>query len=238
MEVDGAGPGGGEPFEGAEPDGAGSFSAASDESRSTGTPLAEGPDSSMTGHSRRWIIGAGVVGIGAVIAGLVVAESHSSGAVSAGKGTATIGWNPVPGAGGITNGSVGPPQPFTGTINGVAVSGVSTTLLTSNSLGSVTKPLSEKNIPIFRWKGTYGGKPFDLREILFDDGSPFGVAGTYGDQSVKASISGPTMQNADDVHVPIDFQATIGEWKVSGTISGPLGGGGKQTARATFTVAN
>ena len=56
-----------------------------------------------------------------------------------------------------------------------------------NSLGS-DGPLSEKNVPIFRWKGTYGGKPFDLRVILFDDGSPFGVAGTFGDRSVNAVI--------------------------------------------------
>ena len=113
------------------------------------------------------------------------------------------------------------------------MSGVSTTLLTENS-GSPTNPYSET--PVFRWKGTYGGKPFDLRVILFDDGHPFGVAGTYGTETVKASVAVPTTQDTDQAHIPIDFQATIGLWKVSGVIGGPAGGNEKQTARATFTV--
>jgi hypothetical protein len=176
------------------------------------------------------IVGAAVVVV-LVILGVFVFFKVSA-AISAGSGTATITWTAAPGS---ENGSSNPPQPFTGTIGGHPVSGVSTFVFPSNP----TVPDALKNAQIFRYKGSFDGKSFAL------DGQIGGqtvntlvllITGTYDGQAVHAVLAPPSNPNLSNP--PIPFHGTIGKWKVKGIIRGPTGSGQKQTATATYTVSS
>jgi hypothetical protein len=191
-----------------------------------GAPVTD--DVAEKGHSRRYIIGAGVVGIGAVVAGLVIAESGTSSAIAAGKGTATITWIPAPGSGSTGDGGANPPQPFTGTINGIAVSGISTTTLTASGVESLgnSSIATRSKIQFFRWKGKFGGKPFDLSlSIQVQRGTgtvvvrfpQFKVTGTYAGEEVSAVVAPPSSASPM-TSAPIDFHGTAGDWQVSGVL--------------------
>jgi hypothetical protein len=175
------------------------------------------------------IVGAAVVVV-LVILGVFVFFKVSA-AISAGSGTATITWTAAPGS---ENGS-SPPQPFTGTIGGHPVSGVSTFVFPSHPTG----PDALKNAQIFRYKGSFDGKSFAL------DGQIGGqtvntlvllITGTYDGQAVHAVLAPPSNPNLSNP--PIPFHGTIGKWKVKGIIRGPTGSGQKQTATATYTVSS
>jgi hypothetical protein len=176
------------------------------------------------------IVGAAVVVV-LVILGVFVFFKVSA-AISAGSGTATITWTP---AQGDDNSETGPPQPFTGTIGGHSVSGVSTFVLPANPTG----PDPLRNVQIFHYKGSFDGKSFNLGGQI--GGKTINTAvllitGTYDGQAVHAVLSPPSSPNLSNP--PIPFHGTIGKWKVKGIISLPTGSGQKQTATATYTVSS
>jgi hypothetical protein len=184
---------------------------------------------------------AAVILVGVVIAGLLV-WSEAAAVISAGNGTATITWNPA--TGGST--SLGnPPQPFTGSINGNAVSGLATTSLSTNSPNPLLNPsAAPSEVQMFRYRGKFAGKPFDLGmyvKVPIKVSTAllsFVVKGTYNGQAVYAVVTPPpsTSPNGSGSS-QADFHGTIGQWRVSGAISSPTGTSQRQTATTTFTVS-
>jgi hypothetical protein len=173
------------------------------------------------------IVGAAVVVV-LVVLGVFVFFKVSA-AISAGSGTATLTWTPT-----LASGN-NPPQPFTGTIGGHSVSGVSTFVLPTNPTG----PDALRNAQVFHYKGSFDGKSFDLGGQI--GGQSINtvillITGTYDGQAVHAVLSPPS--NPSLSNPPIPFHGTIGKWKVKGIIRGPTGSGQKQTATATYTVSS
>jgi hypothetical protein len=192
-------------------------------------------------HRRSLIIGViGAVVFAALVIAAIFIVSATSAAISAGSGTATISWVSAPGSG-DTSGN--PPQSFSGTINGHSLSGVATLAIPagSNPLSDTTGP--PKDVQIFRYKGSFAGKPFDIGlfirlpvSAVSTSGEAFAIEGTYDGQAVHAVIgetANPSLSNP-----PIPFSGTIGKWRVLGFIHGSTGTGQKQTATATFTVSS
>src|ERR1700722_12876691 len=127
-----------------------------------GRSSGEGAGGAKQRRSRWLIVVAALVVVLIVVAGVVIVEARTSGAISTGTGTATFTWTSVS-SNGNTNAFNGdpqiPPQPFTGEINGIAVSGVSTAI--TKNLGSLVAPRTKaSNVEIFQVKGTFDGKPF------------------------------------------------------------------------------
>jgi hypothetical protein len=196
------------------------------------------------------VIGAVVV-IALVIVGILVFNMESA-ALSAGSGTATITWIRAPDNG---NSSSNPPQPFTGTIGGHAVSGVATfsgaaTITEPIENGSGSEIVSGRSgiatIPYFHYRGTLAGKAFDLGlsfGIPKSGGAglqltDFVISGTYDGNKVSATIEPPTKTSSiNQSSPPLPFHGTIGKWKVTGTIHLPSGTN-KQTATATYTLTS
>jgi hypothetical protein len=139
-----------------------------------------------------------------------------------------------------------PPQPFSGTIEGIPISGVATTPLTTISTPGQAK---SSTIKLFRWKGTLGGKPYDVglyAEYHRSTGTsePEGsfpgvtVSGTWGTEAVNGRIATPSAAEIKSGTGPVHFDGTIGGLKVSGTITRPTGNDTGQSGSATFTVSN
>jgi hypothetical protein len=186
------------------------------------------------------LVGA-VIAVGIVIAGLIV-WSEASTVISDGSGTAAISWmSPTGGYGSQGN----PPLSFSGTINGHSLNGIATNPLTSNG----TNPFlaaggTGKAVKVFRYKGTFAGKQFDLGVFINATHTslgpyvPFMIRGTYDGQAVTADVTAPI--NSIGTPPPFHFNGTIGKWKVTGTIRSVPGTSRKQmaTATATFTVSH
>lgn len=191
------------------------------------------PAAGPEGHHRSLIVGlvGAVVVVVLVVLGILVFFKVSA-AISAGSGTATLTWTPTLGSG---DSDTGPPQPFTGTIGGHPVSGVSTFVLPTNATG----PDALTNTQIFRYKGSFDGKSFNLGVRIGGqtiNTAVLVITGTYDGQAVHAVLSPPSNPNLNNP--PIPFHGTIGKWKVKGIIRGPTGSGQKQTATATYTVSS
>jgi hypothetical protein len=163
--------------------------------------------------------------------------SSSPNTISTGSGTATITWEPVSGN---STGYGNPPQPFTGTIDGLLLSGVTTT----------PKPNSATTIEFFRWKGTFAGEPFDVglfatyhpATSLSNPAARFPsikITGKWGSRAVNGHIVTPSAAQLKSGKGPYRFDGTVGEYKVSGSIPQPTGTGDrrKQTGTATFTIS-
>jgi hypothetical protein len=176
-----------------------------------------------------------LVGVGV---GIYMAAQAS--AIGPGSGTATISWQPV-GAGSVnsdTGGVNDQPQPFTGSIEGIGVSGTARFVIPGNA-----SALSESSIPLQRYTGSFDGKSFNLevtvslsRSGATSSTAPtdagFVVNGTWGSDNVHAVITAPTNTNSNTA----DFRGTIGQWKVTGTITGPANGATSK-GTASFTVS-
>jgi hypothetical protein len=162
--------------------------------------------------------------------------SSTPNTISTGTGTATITWEPVSGS---STGVGNPPQPFTGTIDGLLLSGVAT-----------TPKANSATIEFFRWKGTFAGKPFDVG--LFGTYHPvtshsnpaaifpsIKITGTWGSQAVNGHIVTPSAAQLKSGKGPLRFDGTVGEYKVSGSIPQPTSTGDrtKRTGTATFTIS-
>jgi hypothetical protein len=163
--------------------------------------------------------------------------SSTPNTISTGTGTATITWEPVSGS---STGFGNPPQPFTGTIDGLRLSGVATT----------PKANSATTIEFFRWKGTFAGKPFDVglfatyhpATSLSNPAARFPsikITGKWGSQAVNGHIVTPSAAQLKNGKGPLRFDGTVGEYKVSGSIPQPTGTGDrtKRTGTATFTIS-
>ena len=175
--------------------------------------------------------------------------------ISVGSGTATITWIPVSSdATGFGN----PPQPFTGTIDGLPLSGVATTpgvnsVVTpsgaSNHASSSNSGKIPSTIEFFRWKGTFAGKPFDvgLYATYHRSTNPIGpasfpsvkITGRWGPLAVNGHIVPPTAEQLKTGRGPVRFYGTVGRYNVSGSVPRPsgTGTGAKKTGRATFTIS-
>lgn len=202
-------------------------------------------DEVTTTHARRWVIGA-VAAVVAIV-GVVVAIllSSTSAGISTGSGTATITWTPVAGANPDTVGN--PPQPFTGTIDGITLAGIATTPLTTSNGKALTgsAQLSEN---IFRWKGTFGGKPFNVGVYLHYQPAtaatnPAGafssltVSGKWGNERVIGRVVTPSAAELKRGNAPLHFTGTVGDLNVSGMVLPPVGGQSNPSSTATFTVS-
>jgi hypothetical protein len=170
-----------------------------------------------------------VAGVGL---GLYVTTKAS--AIGLGNGTATITWRHATASINPTSGfSINPPpQPFTGTIEGVGVSGTSIFLV---GAGSAPQTSGDSPFSLQRWTGSFDGKRFNLVVSVSIDSTArsasFSVSGTWGIDQVHA-VAVPTGPNGDTAH----FEGTVGKWKVGGTITQPRESGRTVTVTASFKV--
>ena len=199
------------------------------------------------GRTRTWIVVvlvAVAVAIGAATVALVVADGTG---IHDGPGTATFTWTAVP-ADDSANITHPPPQAFTGDIDGHAVSGTATLIVPSSELGS-NGTLPTGPIPVYRYRGTFAGSPFDLTltfrfsALGAAESAPsttgrtlVTVSGTYGRSAVHGTVTasattGPTVAD------PARFAGTVGHWKVTGTFTAPTGTANLQTATAHYVIS-
>jgi hypothetical protein len=142
-----------------------------------------------------------------------------------GAGTATITWH------GISGAPLTRPQPYSGTIAGVPVSGDSRSPLPQLPGGHFPPRLV-----LARWTGSFQGETFDITVSVKTAGlannpsAAADIGGTLGSEPVtgtaRASPSHPNI---------LHFVATIGHHHVTGTIQ-PFNHGSTGKATATFTV--
>ncbi len=177
-----------------------------------------------------------VVGVGV---GIYVATQANT--IGLGSGIATITWKHTAGSVNPISGiSINPPpQPFTGSIEGRTISGTSTFILPGPS-----SLASRSSFSYQRYTGTFDGKAFNLKVTVTglssDPSSPgsttnasFVVDGTWGSDKVHAVVPTPTNPNGNTA----GFHGTVGQWKVTGTITGPTNNGSIAKATASFTVS-
>ena len=170
----------------------------------------------------------------AAVVGVVVGVSGANDVFTPGAGTATFTWDPASPT----------PQPFTGSIEGHAVSGVSHT---SPIQGEPLAAAATASFPMYRWEGSFEGKRFDVTIDLHYPGGtqaaadpsslPFRASGSYGSMPIDISTSVPAGSSLGDPDTPLDFAGTVGTGKVTGSIRAPTTSGGTTTVTATFRVA-
>jgi len=193
-------------------------------------------------HRRSLIIGViGAVVVVALAIAAIFIVSATSAAISAGSGTATISWVPTAGSG-DTSGI--PPQSFAGSIGGNSLSGVATTVLPpggTNPFGTTTG--DSQYIQVFRYTGSFAGKPFNIGisfkaplSLSASSKTSLFVNGTYNGQAVHAVVGAPSNPNQASPSVP--FSGTIGKWQVSGIIHCCSATNNERSATASYTVSS
>jgi hypothetical protein len=150
----------------------------------------------------------------------------------AGPGTATLTWHSVEQTQGATPGA---PQPYSGTVAGIPVSGRSTPDFVPGPGGGVSFP---ERLTLARWTGSFLGHAFALTvTFLLAKASPslgsftVNVAGTWGSRPVRFTAE-PGKDNSSSIH----FQGTVGQHHVTGSVGPPRKAGASNEATATFTV--
>lgn len=227
MEADGADEGNEGPSEG-RPLAGGPLPMAPQDGAFFGGSSANGAVGAKPRRSRWPIVVAAVVVVLVVVGGVGIVAARTSGAISTGNGTATFTWTSASPSEN-TSSSNGvfqiPPQPFSGEINGIAVSGVSTAV--TKNLSSLTAPRTKpSNVEIFQYKGSFDGRPFDIGLFvrLTPTGSPLVsngfVKGSYDGDPVNGVVGEPSSGRPGGSK-PAHFHGTIGDYKVSGSSSGP-----------------
>jgi hypothetical protein len=205
-----------------------------------GAPDAGGdaPATSAPGPSSRALIlgiTAAVVVVAVVIIVVVVGMSGATDPLSPGSASATITWTSAAG-------NDNPPQPFTGTIDGLSVSGVATIGTLSGSAITDPTSLHAQPVRLFEYRGTFDGKAFDLGVyVLFPESGAlavgtvpaFTIRGTYDSNKVAAKLF-VSRQATSLSSVP--FRGTIGDRSVSGTLRMQSGSGKVHRATATYTL--
>ncbi len=195
-----------------------------------------------SGCVRKWLIL-----IMAVVPVALSGCSLTPTSISTGSGTATITWKPVSGS---SSGLGNPHQPFTGTIEGIPVSGVATMPGASGGSSVSNSGKLPSTIELFRWEGTFGRKPFDvgLYATYHPSTNPTNpasifpsirITGTWGSWAVNGHIVPPTAAQLKNDTGPVRFYGTVGEYKVSGSVPEPSGTGDatQKTGTATFTIS-
>jgi len=173
------------------------------------------------------------VGIGWLLVVSTAGCSSSPAGFPSGSGVATITWHRV-----ATTSSVqSPPQPFSGAIAGISVSGRSVTPVPKadqNPGGGITIP---SHLVLARWTGTFQGTEFQMTvsvgSLSISDLSSFKVdiSGKFGSQSVQGTATSSSSQGGR-----LTFQGTVGHHHVVGSVKEPVEHSGSGTATATFTV--
>jgi hypothetical protein len=144
-------------------------------------------------------------------------------------GTATITWRSLPNNGATKS----PPQPYSGTVAGIPVSGRALPPPPIKP-GSVTS--IPTHLPLAQWTGTFEGHAFSVKVVAnFSSAnlSSFTVDadGTFGSQAVRI-IAGPAPASSNT----ISFHGTIGHHHVTGSVRPGVSHGTHGKATATFTV--
>jgi hypothetical protein len=187
--------------------------------------------------------------VGFVLVGSVaVAGCSTSNPLASGRGTAVISWKGTGGPAIIAwdgTGRFSAPtrQSFSGSIEGLPVSGIATTVLNASDIQSLVHPSPGTLLHVFQWRGTFDGKPFSLGVYagtgsLAVLGSPgnvgFTVRGIYGSMKVLAAVSA---SNSDStVSSVASFIGSIGPYRVSGVVNAPTGSGTHHSSTASFTI--
>jgi len=171
-------------------------------------------------------------GIGIALVALALSGCATTG-FPTGSGTATITWHSV---GGVSEANPTRPQPYSGTIAGVPLSGKSVTPVphtTLNPGGGVSLP---SRLTLARWTGTFEGKAFVLTASVSTSGLTHissltvDIDGTFGTAHVRGTASGSESQ-PNILH----FKGEVGHHHVSGTVR-PVQHGATNKATASFTV--
>ena len=147
--------------------------------------------------------------------------------MTTGTGTATFTWQSI-----VTSGNdfKSAPEPFTGTMAGIPVSGKALSpVLPAAGLTSLPPRLT-----MAMWTGRFQGHTFsentaalrNLTTVTFD------VDGTLGSQNVRV-IVGPRRRNPNS----IAFHGTIGDHQATGPVTATPAQGASSKATATFTVS-
>jgi hypothetical protein len=202
-------------------------------------------------RTRTWIVVV-LVAVALVIgaATVVVLVTDRTG-IHDGPGTATFTWTPVH-QGVDATAVTAPPQPFTGDVDGVGLSGTATMVFDPTAFAGAAEKLPTGPVPAFRYRGTLAGTAFDLTLDYHFPGVPFPtdpasaqaavvalritVTGSYGRSAVHATVSVPSAGGPTAAH-PATFSGTVGHWRVRGTIPEATGGPAHQTATAHFVVS-
>jgi hypothetical protein len=177
---------------------------------------------------RQWPV-VKMVGIGWLIAVSIAGCSSSPAGFPSGSGVATITWHRV-----ATTSSVqSPPQPFSGAIAGIPVSGKSVTPVPKadqNPGGGITIP---SHFVLARWTGTFQGTKFQMTLSVGSLSTSFKVdiSGKFGSQSVHGTATSSASQDGR-----LTFQGTVGHHHIVGSVKEPVEHSGSGTATATFRV--
>ncbi|MDA8355965.1 MAG: hypothetical protein M0Z95_06675 [Actinomycetota bacterium] len=199
------------------------------------------------------IAGAVLLSVVAYFAVSAIVRTNGLAGIPTGPGSATITWHGASagsGSGGGTLTSSGlthtPPQPFNGTIGGVAVSGRAT--LDLKTVGKLltpkvhTTPGGTETITLYHWTGTLGGTRFTLAisEVLHlpltttSKDAYVSVSGTFGSQPVHAIARQISPASTHELSI----SGTIGNFSFSGTLRRPTSSDGTSTETATFTLSH
>lgn len=171
--------------------------------------------------------------LGSLIAFSITGCSSSSAGFPSGSGVATITWHRVA----TTSSLQSPPQPFSGTIAGIPVSGRSVTPVpkaNQNPGGGISIP---SHLVLARWTGTFQGTDFLMTVSVGDlsitnlSSVTFDISGKFGSQIVHGTGRASSSQQSQ-----LTFQGTVGHHHVVGSVKEPVEQGGSGTATATFTV--
>lgn len=175
------------------------------------------------------------VGVGIALVTLTLAGCAAAG-FPTGSGTATITWHSVDAPNG---GSVAHPQPFSGSIAGVPLTGKSVMPVPHvirTPEGSVSLP---STLVLAHLTGSFQGQPFvltlsaktsELRNLFHSSSLLVDVVGTYGSQVVKGTATVPASHPNT-----LRIMGTVGHHHVTCTVR-PTQHGAANTATATFTV--
>ena len=198
---------------------------------------------SRTKWRPRWFIAGPVVVliVGALLGALTETASSATPTVPIGPGSATIHWKPV-------NASPGSfdqlPQPFTGIVDGISVSGVATMPLTTFT--SPTNP-AVIILELVNWEGTFRTQPFDVAVFVeYSNQATSGNPATYfpkitffgawGNEFVHGSVLRPSAAELRSGKGPLRFRGRVGDLTVVGKVKQPTGTRDEQTGSATFVV--
>lgn len=207
------------------------------------SPLEERPRQKST---RRLVVGI-VIALVVVLAGggLAVALMSAPTTISTGTGSATITWTQVTSNSDTVGAS--PPQPFTGTIEGMSASGVATMPVVASGVPS-TSPTATfpTKLEVVKWTGTFGGKSFNVGIFVHYPSTAsitnptasfptITIVGQWGSDPVNGTVEEPTAAELKGGTGPIHFNGTVGDFKVSGTVQQPTGTTHRQSL-ATFAV--
>lgn len=203
-----------------------------------GSPI-DGQPRAGNRTSRRAVLGGGVVLGGAAVASFAPWMSEDAAAIGTGQGRATISWAPGETS---TSADGNPPQPFSGRIRGMRLSGVSRALPPPANFGSTSGGAkSILDVPFQSLEGKLGGKSFHLSVSLGAGRSASGIAlegfkvtGKYGSESVLAFLGAPTSEVSSGSPLsPLRFSGMIGTMKVEGVVANPH----RHSVTARFTVS-